>query len=63
MVAGDQCAGLIAAVNWPSGSPELNPLDYLTCNILEKHACSKHRTMEFLNADSVKADACVSNDE
>jgi len=34
----------IAAKNWPSGRPNLNPLDYRMWSILKEKACSKlHR--------------------
>ncbi|GJQ67747.1 hypothetical protein Trydic_g16553 [Trypoxylus dichotomus] len=45
-----------ATEDWPSGSPDHNPLDYRLWNTLEKKACSKpHRNIEALKADLVKA--------
>jgi hypothetical protein len=42
-------SGFIAAQDWPSGSPDLNPLDYRLWSILEEKACSKpHRNIESL---------------
>lgn len=50
----------IAAEDWPSGSPDLNPLDYRLWNILEEKACCKpHRNIEALKADLVKAAASL----
>ncbi|KAL4131321.1 hypothetical protein QTP88_008653 [Uroleucon formosanum] len=46
--------------DWPSGSPDLNPLDYRLWNILEEKACSKpHRNIESLKADLVKSAASI----
>lgn len=50
----------IAAEDWPSGSPDLNPLDYGLWNILEEKACSKpHRNVESLKLDLVRAAASI----
>ena len=39
----------IAAEDWPSGSPDLNLLDYCLWNVLEEKACRKsHRNIETL---------------
>lgn len=55
--------GFIAAEDWPSGSPDLNPLDYGLWNILEDMACSKpHRNIESLKASLTKAAADLSID-
>lgn len=40
----------IAAEDWPSGSPDLNPLDYKLWSLLEYMACKKHHS----NLDSLK---------
>lgn len=50
----------IAAEDWPSGSPDLNPLDYRLWSVLEEKACSKpHRNIEGLKVDLVKAAASI----
>ncbi|KAL1463846.1 hypothetical protein WDU94_015547 [Cyamophila willieti] len=50
----------IAAEDWTSGSPDLNPLDYKLWNLLEEKACSKaHRNIESLKADLVQAAASI----
>lgn len=50
----------IAAENWPSGSPDLNPLDYRLWNVLEEKACSTpHRNINGLKADLVKVAASI----
>ncbi|VVC32817.1 Hypothetical protein CINCED_3A023201 [Cinara cedri] len=52
--------GFIAAQDWPSGSPDLNPLEYILWSILEEKACSKpHRNIESLKADLVKSAASI----
>jgi hypothetical protein len=52
--------GFIAAQDWPSGSPDLNPLDYRLWSILEEKACSKpHRNIESLKADLMKSVASI----
>jgi len=40
----------ISAEDWPSGSPDLNPLDYKLWAVLEDMACQKHHN----NLDSLK---------
>jgi hypothetical protein len=50
----------IRSSDWPSASPDLNPLDYCLWNILEEKACSKsHRNIESLKADLIKAAASI----
>jgi hypothetical protein len=41
----------ISAKDWPSGSPDLKPLDYKLWAVLEDMACQKHHN----NLDSLKA--------
>ena len=39
----------ISTNDWPSGSPDLNPLDYSLWNKLEEHACAhKHQNLQSL---------------
>jgi hypothetical protein len=46
----------IATQDWPSGSLDLNPLDYRLFSILVEKACSKpHRNIESFKADLVKS--------
>ena len=46
----------IKASDWPSGSPDLNPLDYRLWSHLELMACHRgHRNLESLKAALVKA--------
>jgi hypothetical protein len=53
--------GFIAAQDWPSGSPDINPLDYRLWSVLEEKACSKpHRNIESLKADLMKSAASIS---
>jgi len=48
----------IAHMDWPSGSPDLNPLDYRLWTELEEAACSKpHTNLEALKASIRKAAA------
>lgn len=48
----------IKASDWPSASPDLNPLDYGLWNILEERACKKrHANLESLKRSIVKAAA------
>jgi hypothetical protein len=48
----------IKASNWPSASPDLNPLDYGLWNTLEERACKKrHANLESLKRSIVKAAA------
>jgi len=48
----------ISAEDWPSGSPDLNPLDYKLWAVLENMACQKHRNkLETLKRSLVKAAA------
>ena len=35
-------SAFISAEDWPSGSPDLNPLDYKLWAVLEDMACRKH---------------------
>lgn len=46
----------ISSEEWPSGSPDLNPLDYNIWNYIEEKACSKpHRSLESLKKAITKA--------
>jgi len=46
----------IAAADWPSGSPDLNPLDYSLRHRLEAIACQKqHRNIEMLKKSITSA--------
>ncbi|CAH1968545.1 unnamed protein product [Acanthoscelides obtectus] len=50
----------IAAEDWPSGSPDLNPLDYKLWDLLEQLACSKaHRNIKSLKADLIRSAAAI----
>ncbi|GJQ86476.1 hypothetical protein Trydic_g10382 [Trypoxylus dichotomus] len=50
----------IVAEDWPSRSPDLNPLDYRMRNALEQKACSKPpRNIDALQPDLVKAAASI----
>ena len=50
----------IATEHWPSGSPDLNPLDYHLWNILEEKACCMpHHNIETLKTDLVKSSASI----
>lgn len=52
----DNVPSFIAAEDWPSGSPDLNPLDYKLWDILEKTACRRrHRTLAGLKKSIVAA--------
>lgn len=56
----DNLPGFIACEDWPSGSPDLNPLDYRLWTVLEEKACSKpHRNIEALKRDLVAAAASI----
>lgn len=45
----------IAHTDWPSSSPDLNPLDYCVWGILQARACAKkHTSLEALKADLVR---------
>jgi len=41
----------IEATNWPSSSPDLNPLDYKLWRVLAEHACARR----YPNLASLKA--------
>lgn len=42
--------------DWPSSSPDLNPLDYKIWQYLEEKACAKpHKTLESLKQSLIKA--------
>jgi len=46
----------IAASDWPSASPDLNPLDYALWSRLEAMACTKrHPNLESLKRALIKA--------
>ena len=54
--------GFIAAEDWPSGSPGLNPLDYCLWNILEgKAACKPSCDIETSKPVSLTATPLMSN--
>lgn len=47
---------LISSEEWPSASPDLNPLDYDLWNYIEEKACAKpHRSLESLKKAIQKA--------
>jgi hypothetical protein len=51
-------SAFISAENWPSGSPDLNPLDYKLWAVLEDMACRKrHKNLDSLKRSLVKAAA------
>jgi len=48
----------ISAEDWPSGSPDLNPLDYKLWAVLEDMACQKrHNNLDSLKRSLVKGEA------
>jgi hypothetical protein len=49
-VAAGNVPAFIGAEDWPSGSPDLNPLDYKQWAVLEDMACRKR----YSNLDSLK---------
>ena len=49
--------GFISAEDWPSGSPDLNPLDYKLWAVLEDMACRKRHNLDSLKGSLVKAAA------
>ncbi|XP_055918417.1 uncharacterized protein LOC129950507 [Eupeodes corollae] len=50
----------IAAADWPSGSPDLNPLDYSLWSELENMACkTPHRNLDSLKAALLKAASSI----
>jgi inhibitor of nuclear factor kappa-B kinase subunit alpha len=50
----------ISAEDWPSGSPDLNPLDYKLWAVLEDMACRKrHNNLDSLKRSLVKAAAGI----
>lgn len=56
----DNIPGFIAASDWPSGSPDLNPLDYELWDILEQMACRKsHKNLESLKKSIQQAAAKI----
>ena len=42
-VAAINVPAFISAEDWPSGSPDLNPLDYKLCAVLENMVCRKRQ--------------------
>jgi hypothetical protein len=57
MAAGNVPA-FISAEDWPTGSPDLNPLDHKQWAVLEDMACRKrHNNLESLKRSLVKAAA------
>lgn len=56
----DNLPDFIAFEDWPSGSPDLNPLDYRLWEVLEEKACSKpHRNIDSLKRDLMAAAASI----
>lgn len=52
----DNVPEFIAAEDWPSGSPDLNPLDYKLWDVLEASACkSRHHSLDGLKKSIVDA--------
>jgi hypothetical protein len=50
----------ISTQDWPSGSPDLNPLDYKLWAVLEDMACQKrHNNLDSLKRNLVKAAADI----
>jgi hypothetical protein len=47
----------ISAEDWPSASPDLNPLDYKLQAVLEDMACQKHHNLDSLKSSLMKAAA------
>jgi inhibitor of nuclear factor kappa-B kinase subunit alpha len=47
----------ISAEDWPSGSPDLNPLDYKQWAVFEDMACQKRHDLDSLKRFLVKAAA------
>jgi len=53
-----QVPSFISAEDWPSGNPDLNPLDYKLWAVLEHKACQKrHKNLDSLERSHVKAAA------
>ncbi|VDL64449.1 unnamed protein product [Nippostrongylus brasiliensis] len=53
----------VAAKDWPSNSPDLNPLNYSGWAILEKNVCStRHSSLDTLKEALVKAWDELDND-
>jgi len=50
VVAVEERSGLYQRQDWPSGNPDINPLDYNLWAVLEDMACQKHHN----NLDSLK---------
>jgi hypothetical protein len=54
-VAAGNVLAFISAEDWPSGSPNLNPLDYKLWAVLEDMACRKcHNNLDSLRRSLVK---------
>lgn len=52
--------GFIRAEDWPSGSPDLNPLDYQLWSELERMGCQvRHRNLESLKKALISAAASI----
>ena len=59
-VAAGNVQAFISAEDWPSGSPDLNPLDYKLWAVLEDMACQKrHNNLDSLKRYLVKAAAVI----
>ena len=57
-VAAGDVPAFISAEDWPSGSPDLNPLDFKLWTVLEGIACRKrHNNLDSLKRSLVKAAA------
>jgi len=59
-VAARNVPAFVRAEDWPSGSPDLNPLDYKLWAVLEDMACQKrHNNLDSLKRYLVKAAAVI----
>jgi hypothetical protein len=57
-VAAGNILAFISAEDWPSGNPDLNPLDYKLWTVLEDMACrQRHNNLDSLKRSLVKAAA------
>ncbi|XGW32886.1 hypothetical protein V3C99_017417 [Haemonchus contortus] len=52
----DTLPGFISAQEWPSNSPDLNPMYYSVWSLLESKACSmQHHSIDSLKRDLLRA--------
>jgi hypothetical protein len=56
-VAAGNVPAFISAEDWPSGSQDLNPLDYKLWAVLEDMACRKRHNLDSLKKSLVKTAA------